>query len=113
MAENETFINRDTYCRGSLDCGDAVTIDGSFEGDIKTRSSLSVGASARIKGEVEAQAIAVMGEIHGTVTAQELEIRPGGRLFGELRTGGLMVSPGGLFHGKSLMGEEPEDLPAT
>ena len=106
MAETDTYINEHTYCKGSLTCPENVKIDGSFEGDLRVDATVSIGQSGKVKGDVEAQALVLDGEMNGSVTAQDLRIEADGRFFGELRTASLSIASGGLFRGTSIMGED-------
>lgn len=105
---------------GKLVFDGTVRIDGKFKGEVLTKGVLVIGEGALVNAEVEADTIIVSGEVHGNLKATgRIEIRGGGKLYGNIKTAKLIVEEGVIFEGSCQMdskGQTPpltEDLPGT
>ena len=104
----ETFISKDVTIKGELTTEGIVRIDGNFEGSI-TADGLIIGKTGEIKGDVAAREIMVDGNIEGNINAKEIvEIKPDGKVQGDIQTFKLIISEGAFFIGRSSM-QRPQD----
>ena len=104
----ETFISKDVTIKGELTTEGVVRIDGNFEGNIRV-DGLIIGKTGDIKGDVEAREIMIDGNIEGNISAKEIiEIKPDGKVQGDIQTVKLIISEGALFIGRSTM-QKPQD----
>lgn len=105
----ETFISKDVTIKGELTTEGIVRIDGNFEGTIRA-DGLIIGKTGDIKGDVAAREIMIDGNIEGTVSAKEIiEIKPDGKVQGDIQTVKLIISEGAFFIGRSTM-QKPQDI---
>ncbi len=71
---------------------------------ISDSGSLVVSEEGHVQASVEAGFVEVFGTIEGTITAKyKVEIRSGGRVYGDIYTPILNIEPGALFDGKCHM----------
>lgn len=104
----ETFISKDVTIKGELTTEGIVRIDGNFEGNIRA-DGLIIGKTGDIKGDVTAREIMVNGNIEGNINAHEaIEIKPDGKVQGDIQTVKLIISEGAFFIGRSTM-QRPQD----
>ena len=96
--------------KGSLSGSGGVRIEGSFEGEIALRGLLVIGESGRVTCEhVRANTIIVAGAVRGDITAEKLEIRKTGRVWGNVVTAAFATEEGAFLRGQIRM-EERVDL---
>ena len=108
-------LGSDAEVSGRLSFTTATRIEGRLRGEIRSIDLLVVGPEAVVHASVQAEVLVVLGQIYGDVTrAERVEIRPGGRILGNINTRSLVVVEGGLFEGSCRMsgrahGEEPPE----
>jgi cytoskeletal protein CcmA (bactofilin family) len=106
--------------KGQIGGSGGVRIEGVFEGDIALRGLLVVGETGRITCQnLRAHVVIVAGIVHGDITAEKLEIRSTGRVWGNVVTSAFATDEGAFLRGQIRMEEQinlgigplPEDLP--
>lgn len=96
--------------KGSLNGAGGVRIEGAFEGDITLRGMLVVGESGRVTCEhLRANTLIVAGAVRGGITAEKVEIRRTGRVWGDVVTAAFATEEGAFLRGQIRM-EEKVDL---
>jgi len=71
---------------------------------ISETGCLVVGETGMVEAEVHAGFVEVFGTIKGTITAKhKVEIRSGGRVYGDIFTPILNIEHGAMFDGKCRM----------
>jgi cytoskeletal protein CcmA (bactofilin family) len=99
--------------KGSLSGSGGVRIEGAYEGDITLRGLLVVGETGRVTcGELRANVVIVAGAVRGDITAEKVEIRKTGRVWGNVVTTAFATEEGGFLRGQIRM-EEKIDLGLT
>jgi cytoskeletal protein CcmA (bactofilin family) len=78
-----------------------LTIEGSVEGRIDLKDNvLTIGPNGKIKAEVFAKAVVVLGEVTGNVTASEkVDIRDNGSVDGDIASPRVAIAEGAHFRG--------------
>jgi cytoskeletal protein CcmA (bactofilin family) len=78
-----------------------LTIEGQVEGTIELRENLlTIGPNGRIKAQVLAKTVIILGTVHGDVIASEkVEIRDGASVAGDVVSPRLAIAEGAQFHG--------------
>ena len=79
-------IGKSVVIKGELNGSEDLTIEGQVEGKIELRQNvLTIGANGRIKAQVFAKAVIILGEVTGNVTATEkVDIRDNGSVDGDI-----------------------------
>ena len=99
--------------KGSLSGSGGVRIEGAFEGDIAIRGLLVVGESGRVTcQDLRANVVIVAGAVRGDITAEKVEIRATGRVWGNVTTAAFATEEGAFLRGQITM-EEQVDLELT
>ena len=87
-----------------------MRIEGAFEGEVALNGLLVVGTTGRVTCEhVRATNVIVAGALRGDITAQKVEIRASGRVWGNVTTTSFATEEGAFLRGKIQM-EETIDL---
>lgn len=98
--------------KGSLSGTGGVRIEGAFEGDIHLRGMLVVGETGRVTCEqIQANSIVVAGAVRGDITAEKVEIRASGRVWGNVTTAAFATEEGAFLRGQITMEERIEISP--
>jgi cytoskeletal protein CcmA (bactofilin family) len=109
-------IGRSVVIKGELDGSEDLIIDGQVEGKIELREhTLTIGANGRIKAQVFAKSVVVLGELVGNISAAEkVEISENGAVDGDIVAPRIAIAEGAHFRGSIDMqrkGQPPK--PAT
>lgn len=92
---------------GNLSGSGGVRIEGAFEGDINLRGLLVVGETGRVTCQhLRAHVVIVAGAVRGNVTAEKVEIRSTGRVWGDVVTAAFATEEGAFLRGQIQMEEE-------
>ncbi len=114
--EVRVSLGADAEVSGRLSFTTATRIEGRLKGEIRSVDLLVVGPEAQVHATVHAQVLIVLGHIHGNVISTErVEIRPGGRILGDIDTHALVIAEGGYFEGQCRMpgASDAAVVPAT
>ncbi len=102
--EVRVSLGADAEVSGRLSFTTATRIEGKLKGEIRSVDLLVVGPQAQVQATVHAHVLIVLGQIEGNVMCTDrLEIRPGGRLLGDVETRALVIAEGGYFEGQCRM----------
>lgn len=95
--------------KGNLRGSGGVRIEGAFEGDITLRGMLVVGETGRVVCEhLKANTVIVAGTVNGNITAEKLEIRGTGRVWGDVVVTALSTEEGAFLRGQVRMEDKVE-----
>ena len=94
-------IGKSVVIKGELNGSEDLTIEGHVEGKIELKDHvLTIGPNGKIKAQVFAKALIVLGEVNGNVTASEkVEIRDGGSVDGDIVSPRVAIAEGAHFRG--------------
>ena len=94
-------IGKSVVIKGELNGSEDLTIEGQVEGKIELRQNvLTIGANARIKAQVFAKAVIILGEVTGNVSASEkVDIRDNGSVDGDIAAPRVAIAEGAHFRG--------------
>ena len=103
MEKDKDIVNigKSVVIKGELNGSEDLTIEGHVEGTIQLRDHvLTIGANGRIKAQVFAKAVIVLGEVTGNVTASEkIDIRDNGSVDGDIVAPRVAIAEGAHFRG--------------
>jgi cytoskeletal protein CcmA (bactofilin family) len=95
--------------KGDLRGSGGVRIEGSFEGEINIRGLIVIGETGRVSCEMmQANSVIVAGAVKGNITAEKLEIRSTGRVWGDVTTVAFATEEGAFLRGQVRMEERVE-----
>ncbi len=102
-------IGKSVVIKGELNGSEDLTVEGHVEGKIELKDHvLTIGPNGRIKAQVFAKAVIVLGEINGNVTASEkVDIRDGGSVDGDIVSPRVAIAEGAHFRGAVDMQRKP------
>ena len=94
-------IGKSVVIKGELNGSEDLTIEGQVEGKIELKENvLTIGPNGKIRAQVFAKALIVLGEVSGNVTATEkVEIRDGGSVDGDIVSPRVAIADGAHFRG--------------
>src|SRR5690349_16769333 len=101
VMESNVNIGKSVVIKGELNGSEDLTIEGQVEGTIQLRDHvLTIGANGKIKAQVFAKAVIVLGEVTGNVTATEkVDIRDSGSVEGDIVAPRVAIAEGAHFRG--------------
>src|SRR5215203_2236590 len=94
-------IGKSVVIKGELNGSEDLTIEGHVEGTIQLRDHvLTIGPNGKIKAQVFAKSVIVLGEVTGNVTASEkVDIRDNGSVDGDIVSPRVAIAEGAHFRG--------------
>jgi cytoskeletal protein CcmA (bactofilin family) len=105
--EMESTIGEQTTVEGTYKSDNSIRICGSVKGEIESQRSILVDSQAHVSAKVTASAVTVAGEVDGHIFCTgRVEIRPSGRVMGEINAGTLVMQEGAFFEGNLRMGDK-------
>jgi cytoskeletal protein CcmA (bactofilin family) len=86
---------------GELDGSEDLTIEGQVQGKIELRDhTLTIGQNGRVKAQVFAKSVVVVGELVGNINASEtVAIRESGSVDGDIVAPRVAIADGAHFRG--------------
>ncbi len=99
----DTRIDKTTTLKGKLETQDPLVVEGTIEGEIKSKGLLTVAQGGRVLGDIDGIEVVVGGLVQGNVTAAgQLVLQSTGKIEGDVRAGHLTVEDGGVLSGKVM-----------
>ena len=94
-------IGKSVVIKGELNGSEDLTIEGQVEGKIELRQNvLTIGPNGKIKAQVFAKSVIILGEVTGNVTATEkVDIRDNGSVDGDITAPRVAIAEGAHFRG--------------
>jgi cytoskeletal protein CcmA (bactofilin family) len=95
---------------GNLGGKGGIRIEGTFEGEISIHGLVVIGETGRVSCQnLRANNVVVAGAVKGNITAEKLEIRSTGRVWGDVEVIAFSTEEGAFLRGQVRM-EETVDL---
>jgi cytoskeletal protein CcmA (bactofilin family) len=100
-ARDVVNIGKSVVIKGELNGSEDLTIEGHVEGRIELRDHvLTIGPNGKIKAELFAKSVVVLGEVIGNVSASEkVDIRENGSVEGDITSPRVAIAEGAHFRG--------------
>ena len=101
-------IGKSVVIKGELNGSEDLTIEGHVEGKIELRDHvLTIGPNGKIKAELFAKSVVVLGEVIGNVCASEkVDIRENGSVEGDITSPRVAIAEGAHFRGSVDMAQK-------
>jgi cytoskeletal protein CcmA (bactofilin family) len=114
MEKDIVNIGKSVVIKGELNGSEDLTIEGHVEGTIQLRDHvLTIGPNGRIKAQVFAKSVIVLGEVTGNVTASDkVDIRDNGSVDGDIISPRVAIAEGAHFRGSVDMQRKGAAAPA-
>jgi cytoskeletal protein CcmA (bactofilin family) len=109
MEKDIVNIGKSVVIKGELNGSEDLTIEGHVEGTIQLRDHvLTIGPNGKIKAQVFAKSVIVLGEVTGNVTASDkVDIRDNGSVDGDIISPRVAIAEGAHFRGSVDMQRKP------
>ena len=101
MERDIVNIGKSVVIKGELNGSEDLTIEGHVEGTIQLKDNvLTIGPNGKIKAQIFAKSVIVLGEVIGNVTASDkVDIRDNGSVDGDLISPRVAIAEGAHFRG--------------
>jgi len=101
MEKGPVNIGKSVVIKGELTGSEDLTIEGHVEGKIELRQNvLTIGPNGKIKAQVFAKSVIILGEFTGNVTATEkVDLRDNGSVDGDIAAPRVAIAEGAHFRG--------------
>jgi cytoskeletal protein CcmA (bactofilin family) len=109
MERDIVNIGKSVVIKGELNGSEDLTIEGHVEGTIQLKDHvLTIGPNGKIKAQVFAKSVIVLGEVTGNVTASDkVDIRDNGSVDGDIISPRVAIAEGAHFRGSVDMQRKP------
>jgi cytoskeletal protein CcmA (bactofilin family) len=109
MEKDIVNIGKSVVIKGELNGSEDLTIEGHVEGTIQLKDHvLTIGPNGKIKAQVFAKSVIVLGEVVGNVTASDkVDIRDNGSVDGDIISPRVAIAEGAHFRGSVDMQRKP------
>jgi cytoskeletal protein CcmA (bactofilin family) len=110
MREEPVTIGKSIVIKGELSGGEDLTIEGEVDGKIELRDHvLTIGSNGRIKAQIVAKSIVVLGQVTGNLTAAEkVDVRENGSVEGDVVAPRVAIADGAHIRGSiDMQRKEP------
>jgi cytoskeletal protein CcmA (bactofilin family) len=94
---------------GNLGGKGGIRIEGTFEGEVAIHGLVVIGETGRLTCKnLRANSVIVAGAVRGNITAEKLEIRSTGRVWGDVVTTAFATEEGAFLRGQVRMEDKVE-----
>ena len=102
-----TVIGEGTFLEAARLTGQkSVRIDGSYKGLVDIDSSLVLGDTGTITGDIHAKYFLVAGEVTGKIECEsQVHLASSARVFGDVHAASLVVDDGAQVSGRYIIGD--------
>ena len=101
-----SIISADMKINGSVVSDGEMQIDGVIDGDVQA-SSLTIGSSGKIIGEVRGETVVIRGHVKGAVRAKKVELETGADVHGDIVHASLSIHGDANFEGQVKRADDP------
>ena len=107
------ILDVDASMQGTIAFRDPVNlrINGSFEGKLDTKGSLSIGENATVHADITGDRIIIAGEVYGNISASEsIALVSPAQVQGDITTPILSITEGAVINGNIIMSSSQRSL---
>lgn len=104
-----SYVGSNTTIKGNFECKEDFLVEGTVEGNLRSKGLIVLGKDAVVKGEVSAKEVAISGIIVGTVRCLErLEIFESAKIMGTIQAPVLQMASGAQINARIIMSRNVE-----
>ena len=107
-----SFIDSDTKVVGDVESAGDISLEGTVEGNVRCRA-LTLRGRPVVTGDVQADAVHVCGQFHGTLHARKVVLTKAARMAGDINYETLEFHEGAEFEGGVRRTSASPPKPAT
>jgi cytoskeletal protein CcmA (bactofilin family) len=109
MDKDVVNIGKSVVIKGELSGSEDLVIEGTVDGKVElSEHVLTVGSHGKLKAEVFAKVVIVLGEVVGNITASEkVDIRDSGSVDGDIVSPRVAIAEGAHLRGSVDMQKKP------
>jgi cytoskeletal protein CcmA (bactofilin family) len=97
----ETTIGPRTRIEGTVTGSDVLVVEGEIRGTVTMDAPIRIEREGRLEAEVQGPEVAIGGTVQGHVVGlKKVEILPGAKMIGDVRTPRILISDGAVFRGR-------------
>jgi len=100
-----SHLSNDIQIEGDLNCDSDLIFDGSITGNIRSKSSLTIGQNATVKGDLEADKAVIEGRVEGNGKFKTCRLSPTSDISGSVTTVSLQMEEGASLDGQCKVGK--------
>lgn len=99
--------------KGEIRAKEELHIDGDVEGSVESQHRVTIGPSGKVRANINAREVVIMGSVNGHVhAAEKITIRKSATLVGDIKTAGIVIDDGAYFKGSiDILRAEPKKEP--
>lgn len=111
--EGTTIIGKSVQVVGDLAGSEDLVIDGELQGTVRLSGArLTIGPSARVRGDVGARDVVVLGRLEGDIRATgRVELRASAAVLGNIYASGFSMEEKAAFRGQIDPSRAQEPMP--
>ncbi len=111
MSNSSNVISKETQITGDITAQDNIRIEGIVEGMVRSKTKITIGETAVIKGNITSVEAEISGKIDGEVVCSDiLYLKRTAVVSGNITTQKLVVENGAVFNGKCQMTSNTNSL---
>lgn len=101
FTEAETIIGESVSVKGNFESDGNLIINGSLEGEIRTKGAVLVGEKSKINANISAQEMMIKGNVVGNLSVSGyLAIGENARILGDIECSQISIERGAEINGK-------------
>ncbi len=102
-----SFIGETMVIEADITSDEDIIIEGKVKGNINVSKILTIGKSGKVKADINAAVVRILGEAKGNIIAShKVEILAQGRYTGNIQSQKLVVEEGAILNGNINKGKK-------
>ncbi len=94
---------------GTLTTDGEIQVDGTVDGDVMAER-LTLGETAKVTGNINAELVNVQGEVRGTIRARSVQLARSAKVTGDIWHETLSIEAGAYYEGQCKHTHKPREV---
>ena len=104
QARSQSLIQEGVTVKGDIRAEGDIRLEGVVEGSVVTKARVIIGSTGKIRANIDAAEVVVMGRLNGKIVGnRRIELRKGAHVEGDIATQSLVIEEGVFFQGLAQM----------